>query len=89
MPHFQDYEPSADHLGIFSGAVINMLLLPADDAVGSALLLPAWPCEWDVQFKLAAPNQAVVTGSLKSGVLTWSVEPANRKAFVTAAPCQR
>ena len=65
-----------------------MLLQPADDALGSALLLPAWPCEWDVHFKLQAPRQTTVVGSLVAGKLEYHVEPAGRARFISAAGCQ-
>eukprot|EP00928_Gymnodinium_smaydae_P014834 TRINITY_DN15447_c0_g1_i3.p1 TRINITY_DN15447_c0_g1~~TRINITY_DN15447_c0_g1_i3.p1 ORF type:complete len:786 (+),score=86.08 TRINITY_DN15447_c0_g1_i3:311-2359(+) len=56
-PHFQDYQPSEDHYANMNTALQLMLLSPADDGLdsGGALLFPAWPCEWDVDFKLAAP----------------------------------
>ena len=56
---------------------------------GSAVLLPAWPCEWDVSFKLAAPAGAVVEGSLKQGKLSYTVEPESRASFITARACQQ
>lgn len=86
--HYQDYMPSADHLGMFSNALVWMVLQPTDDADGSALLLPAWPCEWDLTFKLAAPKGATVTGTVTGGKLAYHVEPAARAEFVTAAKCQ-
>jgi hypothetical protein len=88
MPHMQDYEPSADHLGMFSSALTAMLIQPKDDANYGAVLLPAWPCEWDVTFKLAAPKQTLVEGTLKGGTLSFTVEPASRKPFITVAKCQ-
>ena len=65
-----------------------MLLQPADDAAGSALLLPAWPCEWDVDFKLHAPRRTTVVGSLVAGKLEYRVKPAERTRFISAAACQ-
>lgn len=88
MPHLQDYEPSADHLGMFAIATVWMLIQPKDDGAGSAVLLPAWPCGWDVDFKVAAPANTVVTGSLAGGKLTYTVNPPSRASFITAAKCQ-
>ena len=68
-PHEQDFEPSADHFANMNAAVNWMLLQPADDADGSALLFAAWPCEWDVDFKLAAPMATTVEGVLRGGHL--------------------
>ena len=56
-PHEQDYEPSADHFAVFSNALQYMLVQRVDDAVNdSVLLLPAWPCGWDVKFKVSYPH---------------------------------
>jgi hypothetical protein len=46
-----------------------MVLQPADDVDGSMLLFAAWPCHWDVEFKLHGPRNTTVTGDLKNGVL--------------------
>jgi hypothetical protein len=63
-PHEQDYEPSADQFANMNSALNWMLLQPADDgANGSSIAFGAWPCSWDVDFKLAAPlNTTVVRG---------------------------
>eukprot|EP00041_Stephanoeca_diplocostata_P029135 m.853094 g.853094 ORF g.853094 m.853094 type:complete len:900 (-) comp23498_c0_seq3:403-3102(-) len=88
MPHFQDYEPSADHLGMFASAVTFMVLQPVDDANGTAVLLPAWPCEWDIAFNVSAPRRTTVAGSLVGGKLSFSVDPPSRTAAIVAARCQ-
>ena len=78
---WQDYEPSSDHLGVFSNALTYMivqvryplsplaclcrhvdLLQSLDDANGTALLLPAWPCDWDASFRVHAPQQTIIEG---------------------------
>ncbi len=42
-------------------------------------LFPAWPKDWDVDFKLHAPQNTVVEGSLRHGRLVrLQVEPASR-----------
>ena len=69
-------------------AIGFMLMAPADDVGQSVVLLPAWPCEWDVSFKVHAPKQTVITGQLVGGKLSFSVEPARRKANVRAMECQ-
>ena len=33
-------------------------------------LLPAWPKEWDVEFKLHAPLKTLVEGTYRNGKLT-------------------
>ena len=43
-------------------------------------LFPAWPKDWDVHFKLHAPYQTTVEGSLKNGKLeNLKVFPEQRK----------
>merc|ERR1719410_2859351 len=77
-PHEQDYEPSEDHFANMNTALQLMLLSPGDDgmASGGALLFPAWPCEWDVDFKLSAPRNTVVSGRFVGGKLVqFTVDP--------------
>lgn len=46
-------------------------------------LFPAWPKEWDVHFKLHAPQQTVVEAVLKNGKIeSLSVSPESRKKDV-------
>jgi len=49
--------------------------------LGSELrLLPAWPKEWDVDFKLHAPHQTTVTGRVRNGkLLEVQVQPESRR----------
>ncbi len=47
------------------------------------LLFPAWPKDWDVDFKLHAPNKTTVEGKLKNGeLMELRVFPENRKKDV-------
>ena len=85
---YEDVAPSMDHFSFMRTAVNLMLLLPVDDAAGSAVLLPAWPCAWNVSFSLHAPRQTVVAGSLLGGKLSYTVTPAARRPFIKALPCQ-
>ena len=44
-------------------------------------LLPAWPRDWNVEFKLHAPLQTVVEGVYRDGKLVQlRVTPASRRA---------
>lgn len=46
-------------------------------------LLPAWPKDWDVDFKLHAPQQTTVEGRVGNGKLVdWKVTPESRRKDV-------
>ena len=78
-PNF-DWIPDQDHGGNLMMALQTMLL-QADE--GKIRLLPAWPKQWDVDFKLHAPQQTVVTGRLKDGqFVELHVTPASRRQDV-------
>jgi len=54
-PHFQDFQPSADHYANYNTALQTMLLQNGlDDKI---VLFGAWPCEWDVSFRLMAAKK--------------------------------
>jgi len=43
------------------------------------LLLPAWPADWDVDFRLHVAGGTVVQGTVTGGRLRdWSIAPASR-----------
>ncbi len=44
-----------------------MLMQTIDDKI---VLFPAWPEEWDVDFKLHAPNKTTVECRLENGEIT-------------------
>jgi len=78
--HGNDYQPDEDNGGNGENGLQQMLL----QAVGKKLLLfPAWPKEWDVDFKLNAPFQTTVQGKFEHGKLVdLVVTPPERKADV-------
>jgi hypothetical protein len=48
------------------------------------LLLPAWPEQWDADFKLHLSGGAVVRGLIKAGKLqSWQITPSSREKDVT------
>jgi hypothetical protein len=50
-------------------------------------LFPAWPREWDVDFKLHAPRNTTVSGRLKGGTLTdLVVTPESRRKDLQIMP---
>ncbi len=78
-PNF-DWIPDQDHGGNLLMALQTMLL-QADD--GKIHLMPAWPKEWDVDFKLHAPYKTVLQGSIKNGKIeNLKVYPPERRKDV-------
>ncbi|MCP4378406.1 MAG: LamG domain-containing protein [bacterium] len=72
--------PDFDHFGSGSTALQRMLV---QEAAGKILLLPAWPADWDVDFKLHLEKKTVISGKVVDGKLTgWSIEPATRRKDV-------
>ena len=71
-----------DHNWGGSGMVgLQEMLLAADPyGDGKIFLLPAWPKDWDVDFKLHAPQQTTVEASVKKGKLvSLKVVPESRR----------
>ena len=89
-PPCGDYSPSSDHFAVMTSAVTYMLIQSLDDADGTVMLLPAWPCAWDVEFRVHAPRGTVLEGKLKKGewVGALVVTPESRRAHVKVMPCQ-
>lgn len=61
-----DYAPDQDNGGNAELALQWMLMQPVDDKI---LLLPAWPRDWNADFKLHAPQRTVVEGRVENGKL--------------------
>jgi hypothetical protein len=70
-----DWVPDMDHGGGGMSALQYMLLHAEKDG---ATLLPAWPADWEVDFKLHLPGKEFVEGKYRkqSGV-TFSKKPAS------------
>ena len=58
--------PDMDHGGAAMIQLQEMLLQTPGDKIH---LFPAWPIDWDVDFKLHAPAQTIVEGVLRGGKL--------------------
>jgi len=72
--------PDWDHFGSGSIALQRML---AQEGNGKIYLLPAWPSEWDADFKLHLSGGTVLTGVVKDGKLVaWDITPQTRKTDV-------
>jgi hypothetical protein len=78
-PNF-DWVPDQDHGGnLLMG--LQTMILQADD--GKIRLLPAWPKDWDLDFKLNAPQRTVIEGSVRNGKLVeMKVTPESRRKDV-------
>lgn len=61
-----DWVPEQDQGTVNMRALQNMLIQDVD---GKILLFPAWPEEWDVDFKLHAPQNTVIEGKFEDGEL--------------------
>ncbi|MDD4591291.1 MAG: DUF5703 domain-containing protein [Parabacteroides sp.] len=74
-----DWVPDQDHGGVLMKAFQSMLL-QTDLSSDKIYLLPAWPKEWDIDFKLHAPKNTVITGKVVKGELqSLDVNPVSRK----------
>lgn len=75
-----DYVPDEDNGGNGLHALQTMLVQFDGDKI---LLLPAWPKQWDAEFKLHAPRQTIVEGVVKDGKLAMlKVTPESRRGDV-------
>ena len=75
-----DWTPDQDHACVNMIALQRMAMQTAGDKI---LLLPAWPKDWDVSFKLHAPKQTTVECELRAGkVVKLTVTPESRKKDV-------
>lgn len=78
--------PDFDHFGAGNTALQRMLV---QEANGKILLLPAWPVDWDVDFKLHLSDNAVISGTVKDGkLLDWDIQPSKRKKDVVVGQPQ-
>lgn len=72
--------PDMDHGGSAMVQLQEMLMQTVDEKI---ILLPAWPGDWNVDFKLHAPHQTTVEGKVRSGKVTFlKVTPENRRKDV-------
>ncbi len=82
-----DWTPDQDHGGVLMKALQSMLL-QVDGA--QIYLFPAWPRDWDVEFKLHAPQQTVLQGTCRGGILhDLVVTPERRASDVIVPPAWR
>ena len=81
-PNF-NWCPDQDEGGIFLCTIQSMLMQYEGDKI---YLLPAWPKDWNCDFKLHAPKNTIVEGRVENGELKdLAVTPASRRADVVVA----
>jgi hypothetical protein len=79
-----DAFPCMDHGGCSMIGLQEMLMQTPGDQI---ILLPAWPGEWDVDFKLHAPHQTVVEAKVRDGkIVSLIVTPETRLKDVVINP---
>jgi hypothetical protein len=77
-----DWTPDQDHGGVLMKTFQSMLIQP-DPYSKKIYLTPAWPKEWDASFKLHAPYNTIIEGTIKKGKIeTLTVTPSSRKKDV-------
>ena len=75
-PHC-DWMPDQDHGTVMMSALQRMLMQCEGSRI---LLLPAWPKEWNVSFKLHAPDNTTVEGTVEDGkIKNLKVTPESRR----------
>ncbi|MBC7328694.1 LamG domain-containing protein, partial [bacterium] len=76
-----DWTPDQDHGGVLMKALQSMLIQTEGRRI---YLFPAWPKEWDVDFKLHAPYRTTIEGKLIGGKLVeLKVTPEERRKDIT------
>lgn len=66
-----DWVPDQDH---GSNLLMTLQYMVLQNYEGKAYLLPTWPTDWNVTFRLAATGKTVVEGTYKGGNLTYKQE---------------
>jgi alpha-L-fucosidase 2 len=78
-----DYMPDEDNGGNGENGLQEMLMQINDRQI---MLLPAWPKDWNAEFKLHAPYETTVEGRVVKGKLVdLKVTPESRRVDVTVA----
>jgi hypothetical protein len=81
-----DWVPDQDHGGVLMKALQSMVLQTDGDKI---YLLPAWPRDWNVSFKLHAPKRTLVEVAYRDGrIESLQVAPQSRRNDVVFPPEQ-
>ena len=81
-----DWPPDYDGPGNMANTLQEMLVQPG--VGGTILLFPAWPKDWDVDFKLHAPHNTIIEGVYRAGKLEQlQVVPEARRKDILISQC--
>jgi alpha-L-fucosidase 2 len=76
-----DWIPDQDHGSVNMRALQNMLIQTDGDKI---FLFPAWPADWNVDFKVHAPGNTTVDGRFRNGKIeNLNVSPESRRKDIT------
>jgi Domain of unknown function (DUF5703)/Glycosyl hydrolase family 95 catalytic domain len=79
-----DWLPDQDHGANIMLTLQNMVVQADGDKI---YVLPAWPADWNVSFKLRAPKNTIVEGVYRNGKLQGlKVTPGSRRKDVVIGP---
>jgi alpha-L-fucosidase 2 len=79
-----DYMPDQDNGGNGELALQRMLIQAEGRKI---LILPAWPKEWNADFKLHAPLNTTVSGRVENGrLVALTIAPSSRRADIVVQP---
>jgi len=82
-----DWLPDHNWGGSGMSGIQEMLLAADPYGDGKIYLLPAWPKDWDVDFKLHAPQQTTMEVSIRKGkVVKLKVNPESRRKDIALEP---
>jgi hypothetical protein len=72
-----DWLPDQDHGGNYRVGLQRMLM--QWDDTGKIYILPAWPKEWPVKFRLHAIDKAIVDVEYRDGKINCTVKPKSKR----------
>ena len=84
-PNF-DWTPDQCHGGVLMRTLQAMVLQADGDQI---FLLPAWPRDWNVDFRLHAPKRTIVEGRFEEGQwVRLTVQPPERRRDIVLVPAR-
>lgn len=82
-----DWTPDQDHGGV-QMKTFQSMLMQVDPYSKKIFLLPAWPKEWNAEFKLHAPYNTTIEGRVQNGeIKDLKVSPSSRKDDIIIKEC--